>query len=71
MMVNPGVHGYTKTTNQGKYSDKRKKSTMYQKLIKRMLKPKYKLSGVVILSWPGKSNCPFSLPSITPLHETL
>jgi len=31
-MVNPGVDGYTKTPNQRKISEKRKKTTNYWKL---------------------------------------
>jgi len=38
-----------------------------------MLKPKNKLCGEVVFrfSWPGESNRPSSLPSITPLQQIL
>jgi len=81
-MVNPGVDDYTKTPSQmtilklqvnGKYSKKRKKTTTGWKPIKRILKPKYKLSGdpVYTFSWPGESNRLSSLSSVTPLQQTL
>jgi len=40
-MVNPGVYGYTKTPNQPKISEKRKKTTTYWK-------PKEYLNQVVL-----------------------
>jgi len=40
-MVNPGVHGYIKTPNQRKISEKRKRTTCW--------KPKYMLSGGLVL----------------------
>jgi len=71
-MVNPGVDGYTKTQINGKYSKKRKKTSTCWKPIKRILKQKYKLSGgpVFTFSWPGESNRPSSLSSVTPLQQT-
>jgi len=64
----------TKTPNQRKIVRKTQKDdTVLKKTIKRILKPKYKLSGEVVFtfSWPGESNRPSSLPSITPLQQTL
>ena len=69
-MVNPGVN--TRTPNQRKISEKRKKTTTYWKPIKKILKPKYKLSGGLIFTFslPGESNRPSSLMSVTPLQQT-
>jgi len=70
--MNPGVDDYTKTLKiNGKYSEKRKTTTLYH--IKRILKPKYKLCGglVFTFSWPGDSNRPSHLPLVTPLQQTL
>jgi len=44
MIVNPDLDGYTKTPNQREILRRRKKTITYQKLIKRILTPKYKLS---------------------------
>jgi len=44
-----------------KYSETRKMTTPYKKTI----------SGEVTFSWSGESNRPSSLPSITPLQQTL
>jgi len=44
-----------------KYSETRKMTTPYEKPI----------SGEVTFSWPGESNRPSSLPSITTLQQTL
>jgi len=50
----------------GKYSEKCKKTTLYQKPIKRILKPKYKLSGGLHLAGQGSQIA--LLPSCQLLH---
>jgi len=41
-MINPGVDYYTKALKiNGRYTEKRKKTTLYKRPIKRILKPIY------------------------------
>jgi len=65
--VNPEVNGQTKTLNHRKIIRKTYKNNNLLKT-KRMLKPKYKLSGrpVFTFSLPGE-NFPTLPPSVTPL----
>jgi len=64
-MVSPGVDGYTVLTPRinGKYSEKRKKTTPYYKPIERILKLKYKLSGGVDLHLGDQGSQIAPLPS--------
>jgi len=52
-MVNPGVDGYTvlKPQINGKYSEKRKRTIPYKNTIKRILKPKYRLSEEAVFTF--------------------
>ena len=52
-MVNPGVDGYTRTLNQRNILRKTQKHNNMLKTIKRILKPKYKLSRGPFLHLAG------------------
>jgi len=74
MMVNPGMDDCTKSPNQRKILRKKQKDdNLLKSNIKRLQKPKHKLSGGLVLtfSWPGESNLSSSLPSGASLQQTL